>query len=222
MQPCRDLFSIHKMNFNCLPMLGMDRRIFKYIRGLWALKSVAFCCLVVAQSATLTAAPVYAPPATHRVDVNLDEGWRFIRMDVEGAPAARFDDASWESINLPHTWNNLDGQDGGTNYYRGPGWYRKRYTIDRAYEGRRLFLKFDGAFSASEVWVNGIRIGEHRGGFAAFVFDATGALRFGAENVIAVKVSNVFDPDIPPLSADFLSIKARRLAILPRPANSRG
>src|SRR6185312_11942695 len=54
-----------------------------------------------------------------------------------------------------------------------------------------------------EVWVNGTRIGEHRGGFAAFVFDATDALRVGGNNLIAVKVSNAYDRDIPPLSADF-------------------
>ncbi len=163
----------------------------------------ALLCLMFAQSVKLTAATTFTPPVTNRVDVNLDEGWRFIRSDVEGAQQSTFDDAKWESINLPHTWNNLDGQDGGTNYYRGPGWYRKQVRVDRAFAGRRLFLKFDGAFSVAEVWVNGNRLGEHRGGFAAFVFDATDALKVGSNNLIAVKVSNAYDRDIPPLSADF-------------------
>jgi beta-galactosidase len=158
--------------------------------------------LVIAQS-LLAAPPIYTPPPTHRADINLNEGWHFIRDDVAGAQQSTLDDANWENINLPHTWNNLDGQDGGTNYYRGIGWYRKQYKVDRAYAGRQLFLKFDGAFNIAEVWVNGTHLGEHRGGFSAFVFDATDAFEIGATNVIAVKVNNAYDRDIPPLSADF-------------------
>src|SRR5215475_4944163 len=111
--------------------------------GIAALKCSAILCLIGAQSTNMAAAPTYAPPTTHRTDVNLDEGWRFVRMDVDGAQEAKVDDVKWESVNLPHTWNNLDGQDGGTNYYRGPGWYRKSYKVDSAFAGRRLFLKFD-------------------------------------------------------------------------------
>src|SRR5690348_13640762 len=167
------------------------------------LKIAAFWCLMMALSAESFAASTFTPPASRRVDVLLNEGWRFIRSEVEGAQQSAFDDAKWESINLPHTWNNLDGQDGGTNYYRGPGWYRKHCRVERALAGRRLFLKFDGAFSVAEVYVNGTRLGGHRGGFAAFVFDATDALKMGSDNVIAVRVTNAQDRDIPPLSADF-------------------
>lgn len=163
-----------------------------------AFKSVlALLCLL-----TVPVAKLQAAGSAHRTDIILDEGWRFIRKDVPGAQVPDFNDARWESINLPHTWNALDGQDGGTNYYRGPGWYRKHYTV-KVDADRHLFLKFDGAFSATEVWVNGNRLGEHRGGFAAFVFDATPFLKVGADNVLAVKVSNAYNPDIPPLSADF-------------------
>jgi beta-galactosidase len=164
---------------------------------------LALLCLLSVQTVKLTAATTFTPPATHRVDINLNDGWRFIREDAAGAQASSVNDTNWEAINLPHTWNNLDGQDGGTNYYRGPGWYRKHFNVDRAYRGRQLFLKFEGAFSVAEVWVNGMRLGEHRGGFSAFAFDATAALKVGTNNLIAVKVNNAFDPDIPPLSADF-------------------
>lgn len=145
----------------------------------------------------------YSPPATHRTDLKIDDGWRFLRSDADGAQEITFDDANWTSVNLPHTWNNLDGEDGGSNYYRGPGWYRKHLTLDNSYAGRQLFLKFDGAFSVTEVWVNGHQLGEHRGGFAAFVFDATPFLKIGAENLITVRVNNAVDPYVPPLSADF-------------------
>ena len=99
------------------------------------------------------AAQTYTPPANNRVDINLDSGWRFIQQDVSGAQATNFDDSSWTNLNLPHTWDIPDGQDGpGTTYYRGIGWYRTHYTVDNSYAGRHFFLKFDGAFLVADVY----------------------------------------------------------------------
>jgi hypothetical protein len=91
--------------------------------------------------------------AMERSVTSLDEGWRFIRQDVINAGQAGFDDASWQSVSLPHTWNNLDGQDGGGNYYRGPGWYRRHLKLDPALSGHRLYLYFEAASQAAEVLV---------------------------------------------------------------------
>ncbi len=146
---------------------------------------------------------VYTPPVNQRADVSLDSGWRFIRQDVTGAQNVGFDDSSWTNLNLPHTWNNLDGEDGGNNYYRGIGWYRSHFTPDSSYTNREFFIKFDGAFSVADVWINGNYLGEHQGGFAAFVFDVTPYINVGADNLIAVKVNNAFNTNIPPLNADF-------------------
>ena len=158
---------------------------------------------VPALAASLNA-QTYTPPANHRTDVVLDSNWRFIQQNVSGAQATNFDDSSWTSVNLPHTWDIPDGQDGpGTTYYRGIGWYRTHYTVDNSYAGRHFFLKFDGAFSVADVWINGNYLGEHQGGFAAFVFDATPYVNVGADNVIAVEVNNSFNTNLPPLDADF-------------------
>src|ERR1022692_3597967 len=143
----------------------------------------------------------YSPPANPREDINLDAGWRFIRQDVPGAQTNGFDDSTWTLLNLPHTWNNLDGQDGGNNYSRGIGWYRLHYTVSTNEAGRRLFLKFDGANIVSDVYVNGNFVGEHQGGFAAFVYDVTSYMNVGADNVIAVEVNNAFNANIPQLNA---------------------
>jgi beta-galactosidase len=153
-------------------------------------------------ASSLVAQP-YTPPVNERVDVILDPGWRFIRQDVPGAQTNGFDDSAWSVVNLPHTWNNLDGQDGGNNYYRGIGWYRVHCAVDGSYTNRHFFLKFDGAFSVTDVYLNGNYLGEHQGGFAAFVFDATPYINVGADNVIAVKVNNAFNTNLPPLNADF-------------------
>lgn len=129
----------------------------------------------------------------------IDQNWRFVRMDMPGAEAPSFNDSHWQKLNLPHTWNNYDGQDGGNNYYRGPGWYRTHLSIPG---GKNYFLRFDAASTVADVYVNGTFIGEHRGNFAAFCFDITRAVHPG-DNVIAVRVDNSHFEDVPPLAGDF-------------------
>jgi beta-galactosidase len=166
-------------------------------------REVSLVVLAIFSFAPSLVAQPYTPPANERVDVILDPGWRFIRQDVTGAQNSSFDDSAWSVINLPHTWNNLDGQDGGKNYYRGIGWYRVHCAVDGSYTNRHFFLKFDGAFLVTDVYLNGNYLGEHQGGFAAFVFDATPYIQVGGDNVIAVKVNNAFNANLPPLNADF-------------------
>ena len=88
---------------------------------------VAIVSLVLMPHAAYAA--MYTPPASNRVDHDLSSAWKFHKGDVSGAPNISIDDSSWLSLDLPHTWNGLDGQDGGSNYYRGIGWYRKHYTV---------------------------------------------------------------------------------------------
>ena len=148
--------------------------------------------------------PATTPPrADDRVDINLDSSWRFYRGDVANAQALSYNDSTWRSLNLPHTWNNLDGQDGGNNYYRGVAWYRQHFAIPASDSGKQMFLQFDGANTVTDVYVNGTWVGQHAGGYAIFRFDVTKYLRVGQENLFAVKVNNGFNPDVPPLYADY-------------------
>jgi beta-galactosidase len=139
--------------------------------------------------------------ARHAVD--LDDGWRFLRADAAGAEAPDFDDGAWSRVRLPHTWNAQDGQDGGGDYYRGVGWYRRAVTIPKAEVGRRLYVEFDGADLVTTLFVNGREIGRHAGGYARFRFDVTAAVTPGAASVLAVRVSNAPDPNVAPRSADY-------------------
>jgi beta-galactosidase len=125
--------------------------------------------------------------------VNIDATWKFNRADVAGAEQPAFDDGAWTAVNLPHTWNALDGEDGPRTtpaYYRGIGWYRKHYTIPADAATKKLYLQFDASAYITDVWVNGTSVGSHSGGYAAFRFDITAAAHVGADNVIAVKVNN--------------------------------
>ena len=93
-----------------------------------------------------------------------------------------------------------DGQDGGGDYFRGTGWYRRRFAARSAWAGREVYLQFDGANRRADVYLNGHLLGTHLGGFARFRFDATPYVKAGADNVLAVRVNNEVN-DIAPTVA---------------------
>ncbi|HEV2597939.1 glycoside hydrolase family 2 TIM barrel-domain containing protein [Sphingopyxis sp.] len=72
----------------------------------------------------------------------------------------------------------------------GVGWYRKTFTAPKLERGGRIELQFDGAYSESEVWLNGTKLGKNVYGFGAFVLDATASIKPGQTNVLAVRVAN--------------------------------
>ena len=145
----------------------------------------------------------YEPPVSPRVDIKLDTDWKFNRSDISGAESVSFNDTGWSTVALPHTWNAQDGQNGGADYYRGVGWYRRHFTISSDQAGHRFYLQFDGSNIVTDVFVNGTAVGTHSGGFAAFRFDITSYVHVGSDNIVAVKVNNASNADIPPLSGDF-------------------
>jgi beta-galactosidase len=139
-----------------------------------------------------------------RQSIELRRGWRFVRADLASAERPELEDSSWQRVDLPHTWNAVDGQDGGNDYHRGTAWYRMRFRLPAGAAGRRLFLEFDGAGNVARVHLNGRPVGEHRGGYARFRFDVTDQALAGRDNLLAVAVSNAEAADIAPLDgADF-------------------
>jgi len=159
----------------------------------------ALLCLLLCSCQTETAA--VARVQTRR-SLPLDQGWLFHPGDAQGAADAADPLSGWLPVSLPHTWNAQDGQDGGNNYLRGPGWYRLHLKPESSLAGHRLLLQFDGAFLKTELFVNGKSAGTHTGGFARFRMDVTKLLLPGQDNVIAVRVDNSPMP-APPISADF-------------------
>ncbi|WP_208295095.1 beta-glucuronidase LacZ4 [Maribacter spongiicola] len=109
----------------------------------------------------------------------------------------------YERIDIPHTWNKIDANSGNPSYYRGLGNYERDILIDSAWKGKRLFLKFYGVNSIANVFVNGKHIGEHRGGYTAFIFELTNFVQYGKINTILVRVNNAPQLDIMPLLGDF-------------------
>ncbi len=129
-------------------------------------------------------------PDSPRVRVDLDSGWKFYPADNVHGPEVGFDDTPWTSVTVPHTWNARDGENGGADYRRGVSWYRRHLTVDPSLAGKRLYLQFDGVSLAADVYVNGVLLATHQGGFARFCLDATDSLKVGQDNLISVRVDN--------------------------------
>ena len=141
--------------------------------------------------------------AQQRVVYTINDGWKFTKGSPFEAQLAGCDDSSWETVNIPHTWNNKDADDETPGFYRGPAWYRKQLCVDKSQEGRQAVSYFEGANQEVRFYLNGQFVGEHKGGYTRFCFDITSHLRYGQENLFAIYVNNVYNPNIPPLSADF-------------------
>lgn len=149
-----------------------------------------------------------------RITENFNGGWKFLKLTqkegLAGIPMenAAFDDSRWESISLPHTWNDKDGCDGwsgidegGEHYYRGLGGYRKNvYFSGKDFSDRKIFLTFAGANTVAELFVNGMQAGIHEGGYSAFCFDITDLVKFDEDNIVAVKVNNAPTDYIAPIT----------------------
>ena len=132
----------------------------------------------------------------------LDSGWRFKSGEVSNAEQSNFNDGDWQAVSIPHNWGWEEAQQ-GKDFYRGPGWYRRDLNPGTPEAGKRYFLRFEAASSVTDVYLNGERLGEHRGAFGAFAFEITTNLSATGTNLLAVRVSNQWEPDIAPLSGDF-------------------
>ncbi|MDE3740916.1 glycoside hydrolase family 2 TIM barrel-domain containing protein [Maribacter polysaccharolyticus] len=144
-----------------------------------------------------------------RQSFSINNDWTFHKGDlnvienggVQGISWGNIEE--WETVNLPHTWNNLDAIDDEAGYYRGVGWYKKTIFIEEEGQHTKTLIYFEGANQVADLYVNGSWVGQHKGGYTRFHFDITPFLKIGQDNVFAIKVDNSHNTDIPPLSADF-------------------
>lgn len=108
-----------------------------------------------------------------------------------------------QRVDLPHTWNAQDALSGKIDYKRGIGNYEKMLYVRPEWKGKRLFLRFDGVNSVANLFINRKHVGEHRGGYAAFVFEITDQVTYGATNSVLVRANNAEQLDVMPLVGDF-------------------
>src|ERR1035437_7357700 len=149
-----------------------------------------------------------APAPAARVDLNFDQGWQFFRPDsamrisnpelFSDDQAIHLPDSEWEQVTLPHSVR-LEPKDvsGGRNY-QGLCWYRKSFSVKPEWKERILYLNFQGAMQVAKVWLNGIYLTTHYGGYIPFTIDISKAVRFDRENLLTLSLDNSDNAEVPP------------------------
>ncbi len=152
------------------------------------------------------ASTAFSPPPARGEDqtaqgrkiLPINRNWRYLPAKVAGAESPDFDDAKFQRIVIPHTnielpWHSFDDKD-----YEFISTYRRRFRYPKEAEGKRIFVDFEGAMTASTVWLNGVKLGDYRGGFTPFSFELTKNLRKDGDNVLVVELDSTERADIPP------------------------
>ena len=131
-------------------------------------------------------------------DQNFDAGWLFNRGEVTNAESSQFNDTDWRRLDLPHDWS-IERVPGTPSLFDeklknssgclpgGIGWYRKIFTLPPAAQGQRVFVQFDGVYMNCDVWLNGVKLGNHPYGYTSFEYELTDHLKWGETNVLAVR-----------------------------------
>ena len=126
-----------------------------------------------------------------RQDLRFTDNWKFYLGDASGAQATNFSDASWTTVCLPHTARVESAiSHGSWDYYQGYYWYRKSFTPDTSWKGRKVFLEVEAAMQVTQLYVNGALAMTYYGGYNPFTLDLTGSLVYGQTNVIAMRITN--------------------------------
>jgi beta-galactosidase len=128
----------------------------------------------------------------------MNRNWRFSRSAKPEARMKDFDDSGFDRVVVPHSntrlpWHSFDDKD-----YEFVSVYRRHFKVPAGARHRRVFVDFEGVMTASTVWLNGVRLGEYKGGYTPFSFELTPHLDFESDNVLALEVDSTERADIPP------------------------
>ncbi len=129
---------------------------------------------------------------------NLNRKWSFAKGITE-APQEM--PKLWNFVNLPHTWNAIDGQDGGGDYFRGSCCYSKAFHKTDLPKADCYYLEINGANSSADVYLNGKHLAHHDGGYSTWRVEVTDALE--PENLLSIIVDNTANEEVYPQMADF-------------------
>ena len=128
---------------------------------------------------------------------NINSGWLFSK-DAEKVPNVLPD--NWQEVDLPHTWNGDDGQDGGNDYYRGTCYYAMELDGSLFDEGKVTYLEFRGVNSIAEIFFNGEKLITHHGGYSTFRVKIP---QVKSSNLLVVAADNSPNDFVYPQVADF-------------------
>lgn len=140
-----------------------------------------------------------------RLKENINRDWQFTFSseadDFSGELSAskQTKDAQWQNVGLPHSFSLPYYR--SESFYVGYGWYKKSLNIEENVLNQTLTLEFDGVFQVAEIYLNGKKVGSHRGGYTGFTVDISDAAKAG-ENLLAVRVNNIWDAQLAPRAGE--------------------
>lgn len=135
---------------------------------------------------------IYASSALASDQINFNFGWKFAKGNHVNAELTNFDDSKWQDVNVPHDWAIAGPFDPSGDPetaklpWKGEGWYRKTFQVDKGLDGKKIYFIFDGIMAFPKIYVNGKLAGEWDYGYNSFYLDVTKYIKFGEENLIAV------------------------------------
>jgi beta-galactosidase len=180
----------------------MDRRDFLKNTG-----TIIAGAALAPHALSQNAPPTPASKTPGRVILPMNRNWRFSRTSSPDSHAKAFDDSGFERVVIPHTNIRLPWHGFDEKAYELVSTYRRKFRLPPEARGQHVFVDFEGAMTASTVWINGKRLGEYKGGYTPFSFELTPHLDFDGENVLVVDVDSTERPDIPPFGyeVDYLT-----------------
>lgn len=133
-----------------------------------------------------------------RTITHLNFNWRFHPTFSEEQVRSSFNDDTFLPVDLPHVNRELPFSHFDETVSQFISCYRRRFRVPASREGQRFLLTFEGVMAAADIYLNGMHVGSHKGGYTPFVVEATERMRFGPDNVLVVRVDSRERPDIPP------------------------
>jgi beta-galactosidase len=171
----------------------MDRREFIKTTG-----TVIAGATLASETLAASAATPPRSSGAGRLLFPINRNWRFSPKVVDGARNKDFDDSKLERIVIPHTNARLSWHSFDDRSYEFVSLYRRKFKLPPEAWGKHVFVDFEGAMTASTLWINGTKLGEYKGGYTPFSFDLTPHIDFDGENVLAVDLDSTERADIPP------------------------
>jgi beta-galactosidase len=170
----------------------MDRRDFLKTSG------ACLACAALSRSASAVLPSVAGSPMPARITLPINRDWLFAREFPAQGESLSLPESGLERITLPHSnaafsWHNFDEKK-----FQTVSLYRRHFQLPRLAPGARVFLDFEGAMTASRVWLNGVLLGEYKGGYTPFSFEITATMQRSGDNVLAVELDSRETPGIPP------------------------
>ncbi len=155
--------------------------------------------------------------------IPFSDHWQFLRADEPRAASASFDDATWETVALPHT-AQVEALPAGKNapQWQGICWYRKTFDLLQEAAGKSILLRLDGAMNAAEIWVNGKSAGKFMGGYLPYIVDISALANPGGKNVVAVRLDNRDNPCDRPQATRRFGLQPLRRAVSQSPPHHQG